>query len=114
YHASLTSNALHTSCPSTPPAVGTVTQENRSGRCTALNTVRSSADAFCAKCLGEGVIGEPEQVSAVRRELRCLRMRLGTKEQVGELFAVIGRERGHVNQRLHTLGAREPDDRARI
>src|SRR6516165_1187582 len=39
-------------------------------------------------------------------------MRLGTKVQVGELFAVIGRERGHVDQRLHTLGAREPDDRA--
>ena len=57
----------------------------------------------------EGIIGEPEQVGVVGRELRRLRMWFDAKEQVRELFAVVRRERGHVDQPLHALVLCEAD-----
>ena len=37
--------------------------------------------------VGKGRVGKPDQAMAVRRELGCLRMRLGAVEHVGDRFS---------------------------
>ena len=59
---------------------------------------------------GEGCLGQIDQPMIVGRELGRLRMRLGAVEHIRDRFALVRSERGDVDQRLHLLVARRPDD----
>jgi hypothetical protein len=51
---------------------------------------------------------------AVGCELRRLRMRLGPVEDIRDRLALVRRERGNVDERLHRLAARRRDHGSRI
>ena len=59
--------------------------------------------AFCANAFAEGLIGQPDQAVAVGRQLRRLRMGRSAIEDVCDLLALVGRERGDIDQRLNAL-----------
>ena len=63
---------------------------------------------------GEGRFGQIHQTMRVRGELRRLRMRRAASEHVRDRLAFVRGERGHIDERLHLVAARRPDDPAGI
>ena len=62
----------------------------------------------------EGLFGQPNQTIRVRCKLWRMGMGFEAVEHVGDLLTLVRRKSSHINQRLHSIGARKRYDRTGI
>ena len=84
------------------------------GRWTAASRACSSAVACCAKAAAKALLGSQIQPSVVGLEFGCLRVWGIAVENVGDGFALVGRQRGHIDQCLDARVTGRADDAAGV